>query len=101
VNLFLDCRHVPPDEAIDLFNVAFENPRKIRVQQAGKLGALPKRQQKPERAPFEAARAEPSYRVPDRVTGLQELEELKKLCPGRRWNFVSSHAVFKFKASSD
>jgi hypothetical protein len=97
VKSFLDCRHVPPDEAIDLFNVAFENPRKIRAQQVGNLGALPKRQQKP----FEAMRAEPSYRVPDRVTGLQELEELKKLCPGRRWNFVSSHVVFKFKASSD
>lgn len=30
-----------------------------------------------------------SYMVPDRVTGLQALEELRQLCPGRVWNFVS------------
>lgn len=29
-----------------------------------------------------------SYLVPDRVTGLQELEELRRISPGRRWNFV-------------
>jgi hypothetical protein len=29
------------------------------------------------------------YLVPDRKTGLQEVEELRRLCPGRIWNFVS------------
>ena len=29
------------------------------------------------------------YAVPDRDTGLEEVEELRKLCPGRVWNFVS------------
>lgn len=28
------------------------------------------------------------YKTPDRITGLQTLQELKKLCPTRRWNFV-------------
>ena len=32
----------------------------------------------------------PSYNVPDRLTGLQEVEELRRLCPGRTWNFVST-----------
>ena len=30
-----------------------------------------------------------SYLVPDRVTGLEELEALLRLSPKRRWNFVS------------
>lgn len=29
------------------------------------------------------------YLVPDRVTGLQEVEELRRVCKGRTWNFVS------------
>jgi hypothetical protein len=28
------------------------------------------------------------YSVPDRNTGLLELEELRRTCPGRIWNFV-------------
>lgn len=35
----------------------------------------------------------PQYMVPDRVTGLEEVEELRQLCPGRVWNFVR---VLKF-----
>ncbi|KAJ2928771.1 hypothetical protein H1R20_g8336, partial [Candolleomyces eurysporus] len=94
---YLAHNHVPPDEAIDLFNVAFENPRKIRLQQAGNIEALPKRQRKRERAALDAThwQAETSYSVPDRVTGLQELEELKKLCPGRRWNFVEINVPYE------
>jgi hypothetical protein len=36
-------------------------------------------------------RFNPDYLVPDRVAGLSELEELRRLCPGRQWNFVSLH----------
>jgi hypothetical protein len=84
-------------EPIDLLNVGFENPRKLRVQQVGNGGATPTRQKKRERAALENANAlptEPSYRVPDRVTGLQELEELRKLCPGRAWNFVEVNVPY-------
>jgi hypothetical protein len=28
------------------------------------------------------------YEVPDRITGTTEVEELRRLCPGRTWNFV-------------
>ncbi|KAI6158748.1 asparagine synthase-domain-containing protein [Pisolithus thermaeus] len=63
--------HVPEDEAIDLINVAFENPRKIQVRLGVTNGGTT------------------SYLVPDRVTGLEEVDELRKLCPGRTWNFES------------
>lgn len=33
------------------------------------------------------------YQVPDRITGLKEVDELRRLCPGRTWNFVSYHFV--------
>ncbi|KAF9229524.1 hypothetical protein BS17DRAFT_26002 [Gyrodon lividus] len=91
---FLAHRHVPVDEPIDLVNVAFENPRKIQVQLDGNIGALPKRERKQRLKALEmngngTSNKEPSsYMVPDRVTGLQEVEELRGLCPGRVWNFV-------------
>ena len=33
-------------------------------------------------------KAPTSYLVPDRITGLEELEEFIRLCPNRQWNFV-------------
>ncbi|KAI6005188.1 asparagine synthase-domain-containing protein [Pisolithus orientalis] len=83
---FLAHRHVPGDETIDLINVAFENPRKIQVQLGGKSDMLPKRERKRYRKVADGGTT--SYLVPDRITGLQEVEELRKLCPGRTWNFV-------------
>jgi hypothetical protein len=67
-------RYIPIDEPIDLLNVAFENPRK---DQANKR--------------LEAGGGAPSaaYLVPDRVTGLSEVAELRRICPNRQWNFVS------------
>lgn len=88
---FLAHRHVPLDEPIDLLNVAFQNPRKIQVQTDGNLGAIPKREKKRQLKAAEingTERGSPSYMVPDRVTGLQEVEEFRRICPGRTWNFV-------------
>jgi hypothetical protein len=84
-------RHIPPDEPIDLLNIAFENPRKIRVQMDGNLGGIKKtlRNAKRREGPV-SGRYDPDYLVPDRSTGLSELEELRRLCPGRQWNFVST-----------
>ncbi len=83
--------HVDPEEPIDLLNVAFENPRKIRVQAEGNLGGLPKREKKQKmRDRVDYSEIDVTYHVPDRVTGLQEVEELRRLCPGRIWNFVRS-----------
>ncbi|KAI0048394.1 hypothetical protein FA95DRAFT_1588690 [Auriscalpium vulgare] len=90
---FLAHRHAPLDEPIDLLNVAFENPRKIRVQLEGNVGGMTKKEKKT-RARKEAAGEtvegsyDHDYLVPDRVTGLREVEELRRLCPGRLWNFV-------------
>ncbi|KAJ7357107.1 asparagine synthase-domain-containing protein [Mycena albidolilacea] len=80
--------HIPLDEPIDLLNVAFQNPRKIKVQT---VGNITKGQKRP---PKQAANPPPPYMVPDRVTGLQELEELRRLCP-RVWNFVEVNVPYE------
>ncbi|KAG1783721.1 asparagine synthase-domain-containing protein [Suillus placidus] len=88
---FLAHRHIPLDEPIDLLNVAFQNPRKIQVQTDGNIGAIPKREKKRQLKAAEingSMKEHTSYMVPDRVTGLQEVEEFKRICPGRIWNFV-------------
>ncbi|KAG2149778.1 asparagine synthase-domain-containing protein [Suillus cothurnatus] len=88
---FLAHRHVPLDEPIDLLNVSFQNPRKIQVQTDGNIGAIPKREKKRQLKAAEingAMKESASYMVPDRVTGLQEVEEFRRICPGRTWNFV-------------
>ena len=79
-------RHIPLDEPIDLLNVAFENPRKIKLQKDGlsRRNKTEKLLSKSE----ESHEVERTYSVPDRNTGLLELEELRRTCPGRIWNFV-------------
>ncbi|KZT06790.1 uncharacterized protein LAESUDRAFT_699630 [Laetiporus sulphureus 93-53] len=91
---FLAHRHVDPSEPIDLLNVAFENPRKICVKVEGNIGGLPKREKKlRERIDYSTVNV--TYGVPDRLTGLLELEELRRLCPGRVWNFVEINVPFE------
>jgi len=92
---YLANRHIPPDEPIDLLNIAFENPRKIRVQMDGNVGGMNKKKKKLNALHDVASmqgqasgRYDPNYLVPDRSAGLSELEELRKLCPNRQWNFV-------------
>ncbi|VDC01867.1 unnamed protein product [Peniophora sp. CBMAI 1063] len=86
---FLAHRHVPMDEPIDLLNVAFENPRKLQ--------ARPKRKG---RQPLVEEKREVDYMVPDRETGLQEVEELRRICPGRTWNFVEVNVPYaEYQAS--
>ncbi|KAI0307607.1 asparagine synthase-domain-containing protein [Multifurca ochricompacta] len=90
---FLAHKHIPPNEPIDLLNIAFENPRKIRVQVDGNLGGINKKNAKGLRGGIPlggqlSGRYDPNFLVPDRNTGLSELEELRRLCPGRQWNFV-------------
>jgi hypothetical protein len=82
-------RHIPLDEPIDLLNVAFENPRKIKLQKESIYG-LPRRNKREKllSKSEESHEAERTYSVPDRNTGLLELEELRRTCPGRIWNFV-------------
>jgi len=91
---FLAAKHVPLDEPIDLLNVAFENPRKIRAQVDGNVGGIKKKKRlnalhddRPVGGRV-LERCDSDYLVPDRSAGLYELEELRSLCPGRQWNFV-------------
>ncbi|KAK7694458.1 hypothetical protein QCA50_001644 [Cerrena zonata] len=93
---YLAHRHIPLDEPIDLLNVGFENPRKILVQAEGNLGALPRREKKAKlRDRMEYGTIDVTYNVPDRLTGLQEVEELRRLCPGRLWNFVEINVPYE------
>lgn len=98
-------RHVPPGEPIDLLNVAFENPRSLNAPNKQSLQeerAQRKRSKKERKEgtlamPFDDQSQEVvneppkirAYDVPDRITGLEEVEELRRLCPHRQWNFVS------------
>lgn len=63
--------------------MAFENPRSLQSQtpKAKKEMIIP-----PEDVtdPPQA-----TYSVPDRITGIRELEELRRSAPERLWNFVS------------
>ncbi|KAL1952147.1 hypothetical protein VTO73DRAFT_1296 [Trametes versicolor] len=93
---YLADRHVAPEEPIDLLNVAFENPRKIAVKVDGNVGGLPKREKKQKlREPLDYSTVKVSFDVPDRLTGLQELEELRRLCPNRTWNFLEVNVPFE------
>ncbi|KAJ6509277.1 asparagine synthase-domain-containing protein [Mycena vitilis] len=85
---FFAHKHIPLDEPIDLLNVAFENPRKIKVRTMGNITKGQKKPQKPVDNP------PPVYMVPDRVTGIQEVEELRRLCP-RVWNFVEVNVPYE------
>ncbi|ETI22436.1 hypothetical protein G647_06511 [Cladophialophora carrionii CBS 160.54] len=60
---------LPEEEAIDLLNVAFQNPRSLAAM---------------------ANATESAYELcPDRMTGRSSLAELCQVCPGRRWRFVA------------
>ncbi|KAI4101924.1 MAG: hypothetical protein LQ339_004814 [Xanthoria mediterranea] len=63
---------LPEDQDVDLLNVAFENPRVLKA--AGATSG-----------PTVTAFSQ----CPDRVTGLKSYAELQRVCPGRRWRFVS------------
>ena len=77
------------DEPIDLLNVAFENPRKLMIRAQDNGGGLSNNKKKDrQRRQINSDHTADTYMVPDRITGLQELEELRRLCPSRVWNFV-------------
>ncbi|KAI1797708.1 asparagine synthase-domain-containing protein [Ganoderma leucocontextum] len=93
---FLADRHIAPEEPIDLLNVAFENPRKIAVKVEGNVYGLPKREKKQKlRDPLDYSTVKVMYDVPDRLTGVQEVEELRRLCPRRTWNFLEINVPYE------
>lgn len=65
---------LPADQAIDLINVAFENPRIAAQHARGPPVNL-----------YELC--------PDRITGRKSFAELLAICPQRRWRFVTVSEV--------
>ncbi|KAL9029470.1 MAG: hypothetical protein Q9196_002292 [Gyalolechia fulgens] len=63
---------LPKELDIDLLNVAFENPRVHKAANPGNFAAVT-----------------PYSECPDRVTGRSSHAELRQVCPGRTWRFVS------------
>lgn len=68
---------LPAAEPIDLFNVAFENPRVVAARAAENPGGITK------------GEADPYSACPDRITGLSSFHELCSVCPTRDWRFVA------------
>ena len=62
---------LPPNQGIDLINVAFENPRiSARLHPSEDKSAI-----------YEAC--------PDRITGRKSFKELHDCCPDRQWRFIA------------
>ncbi|ODA83957.1 hypothetical protein RJ55_02474 [Drechmeria coniospora] len=72
---------LPSDQAIDLINVAFENPR-IAAQHKG------------------ASQEELFELCPDRITGRKSFAELGAVCADRRWQFVTVNVPFSLASGS-
>ncbi|KAM5152427.1 asparagine synthetase domain-containing protein 1 isoform 2-T2 [Mantella aurantiaca] len=87
-------RHVPPQEPIDLLNVAFmmrdQNPQKAPLKKANRRkSTLTENSSDPNALPKDP------FNVPDRLTGRSGLEELKALSPTRIWNFVEINVTLE------
>ena len=68
---------LPPDQGVDLVNVAFENPRvaaHLKETSSGEAIDV-----------YEAC--------PDRITGRKSFSELQTVCPGRAWSFIAVSIV--------
>lgn len=72
----LAAEHLPPAYAVDLLNVAFENPRSIAAAWAAGAEAVP------------GTFPHDKYAVPDRVSARRSVEDLRRLYPTRTWNLV-------------
>uniref|UniRef100_A0A8C4TTN7 Asparagine synthetase domain-containing protein 1 n=1 Tax=Erpetoichthys calabaricus TaxID=27687 RepID=A0A8C4TTN7_ERPCA len=73
-----DC-HIPPEEPIDLLNVAFQIPL-----------ASPRSSKETKRVEEadDSAGSRVGFEVPDRITGRAGMQELLAMNPSRTWNFV-------------
>lgn len=78
----LVAEHLPPECAIDLINVAFENPRSIEAAWAS--GA----QAEPGTFPHD------KYAVPDRLAARRSTDDLRRLFPSRTWNMVEVNVPY-------
>lgn len=83
-------RHIPPEEPIDLLNVAFMSKEEIRPTSLNKESIKQTNHCETPSREFSksATTAHPETNVPDRVTGRAGLKELQAINPFRIWNFV-------------
>ncbi|CAO3621935.1 unnamed protein product [Cunninghamella blakesleeana] len=77
---------IPESEAIDLLNVAFENPRSEKAKEQNK---------KKNKKPKESANSKSAYDTPDRLTGKASVMELRLMAPDRHWNFVEINVPYE------
>lgn len=88
---------LPPEQHIDLINVAFENPRVIEAARKASESQRQRRrgtQKNPEIDAVAGPTIEPPLTTsfeacPDRETGRKAFRELQTVCPGRLWKFVA------------
>ncbi|CAG8465843.1 2746_t:CDS:10 [Paraglomus occultum] len=67
--------YLPENEPIDLLNVGFENPRSVDAE-GRKSRKVSEEKEKD------------IFKVPDRISGRQGVEELRRISPKRKWNFI-------------
>ncbi|KAJ1568622.1 Asparagine synthetase domain-containing protein 1 [Cladochytrium tenue] len=82
-------RHLPAGVPVDLLNVAFENPRSLNA-----ASSSASRKKKPGSGVGGESNPVDIYAVPDRRTGREAVEELRRICPGREWRFVEADVPF-------
>ncbi|BGP42293.1 hypothetical protein JCM10449v2_006298 [Rhodotorula kratochvilovae] len=94
-------RVLPDGEAVDLINVAFENPRKLKAKQAAngkgkeKAVIVADAMDVDEMPPPDPPVTSKVYDVPDRLTARDSWEELKRLRPQRKWNLVEVNVPYR------
>ncbi|XP_028848097.1 asparagine synthetase domain-containing protein 1 [Denticeps clupeoides] len=82
-------RHIPTEKPVDLLNVAFKLQEPKGPSESSRKGKRPKNKVSDCCTEPEDVRTKPSgFDVPDRITGRSGLQELRRLCPDREWNFV-------------
>ena len=73
-------RALPAEQTVDLLNVAFENPRVVAAAS----------KQNSKKPVLHTVNSDDAYdSCPDRKTGLSSYNELCRICPNRKWQFVA------------
>ncbi|XP_067891713.1 asparagine synthetase domain-containing protein 1 [Heterodontus francisci] len=84
--------HIPPDESIDLLNVAFkqqeQKKQKTSIKQKKKNSASSAPEEETRKCDNGSEKEQTAFNVPDRITGLSGLKELQIINPSRSWNFI-------------
>lgn len=99
-------RCLPDDEPIDLLNIAFQRnpalpplPKSKDTAQPSSEGAYAEGEKPPDglsAADHKRLNDENGeYKVPDRIGGLEALDELRLVCPGREWRFIEVDVTFE------